>query len=164
MHTQKTIPTDGLGRLKEFLLPVLVAIITITSMWGYRQSNLTVGLDGTVTESIKISAEEAYFQFLGDTALLIDARETRFYEGLRIPDAICLPFNRRIEWEKTILKDRPKDAIIIVYCDSRICSLSMNLAVYLRDVGFTQVFYIGGGIESWRAEGYPVMVHSELRE
>ena len=49
---------------------------------------------------------------------------------------------------------------IITYC-SRNCGLSKGLMIRLKALGFTNVRYLAGGIDSWREKKYPIEVVSQ---
>ena len=51
----------------------------------------------------------------------------------------------------------PRETVIVTYCN-RHCSLSKNLMHLLKELGFTNVRYLAGGIDSWREKGYPLEV------
>ncbi len=45
---------------------------------------------------------------------------------------------------------------IVFYCQSRDCWLSVNAALRAKKLGYTQVGWYRGGMESWKAAGLPV--------
>lgn len=47
------------------------------------------------------------------------------------------------------------DREVVFYCMSRDCWLSVNASVRARSMGYTQVGWYRGGIESWKAAGLP---------
>jgi rhodanese-related sulfurtransferase len=49
--------------------------------------------------------------------------------------------------------------VIVTYCNSH-CALSKNLMLRLKTIGFTNVRYLAGGIDSWREKGYPLEVQN----
>ena len=61
-----------------------------------------------------------------------------------------------LEALKQNLKLIPQNHPVITYC-SRNCSLSKNLAKQLKSLGFTNVRWLAGGIDSWREKGYPLV-------
>lgn len=52
-------------------------------------------------------------------------------------------------------KDLPRDVRIVTYCN-RHCGLSKNLKLDLEALGFTNVKWLDGGIDTWREKGYPL--------
>ena len=45
---------------------------------------------------------------------------------------------------------------IVFYCQSRDCWLSVNAALRAKKLGYSQVGWYRGGMESWKAAGLPV--------
>ena len=83
--------------------------------------------------------------------LWIDARWEAEYAQARIPGA--LPLNED-NWNKllpAVLSAWQPGRRIIVYCGSRQCQASREVAERLRDqVGLADVFILKGGWESWQ--------------
>lgn len=82
--------------------------------------------------------------------ILVDARTPENYEKAHIPEAINLyagAFDEQIlKLLDVWLPDRP----VIIYCDSRQCGASEELAQRLReDFQMNKVFVLKGGWESW---------------
>jgi rhodanese-related sulfurtransferase len=49
----------------------------------------------------------------------------------------------------------PRDSVIVTYCNKH-CGLSKSLKMQLEDLGFTNVRWLAGGIDTWREKGYPL--------
>lgn len=84
----------------------------------------------------------------------IDARSHEFYLIEHIPSALSIPFQKRDEWKSTKLSSIKKDAKIIVYCDSKICGLSIGLAKFFIEEGFSNVNILKGGLDDWISQGF----------
>ena len=52
-----------------------------------------------------------------------------------------------------------KDTPIVTYCN-RNCGLSKALMIHLQSLGFTNVLYLAGGVDTWREKRYPLEVQS----
>ncbi|MBB5206293.1 PQQ-dependent catabolism-associated CXXCW motif protein [Inhella inkyongensis] len=50
-----------------------------------------------------------------------------------------------------------KDKPVVTYCLNHDCWLSWNAAMRLAKIGYKNVFWYRGGIQSWRAAGLPVI-------
>jgi len=89
--------------------------------------------------------------------VLVDARATAAYEIEHIPGAVSLPVSSAPAEFLAFATKYPKDTAIVTYCGSDNCDLSQELAEKLRrDLGFTNVKEMPGGIAEWRvAEGKP---------
>lgn len=48
-----------------------------------------------------------------------------------------------------------KSTAIVFFCGNRSCWLSANAAMRARKLGYTQVIWYRGGVESWKAAGLP---------
>jgi rhodanese-related sulfurtransferase len=85
-------------------------------------------------------------------AVLVDVRETKEYEGGRLPNAIHIPLSQLASRgdELARVKGRP----IIAYCMSGNRSRMAN-AVLAR-LGFKDVYNLHGGYRAWKDAGLPV--------
>jgi rhodanese-related sulfurtransferase len=93
--------------------------------------------------------------------LVIDVRDSADgHLGGRIPGAINLPYGNLLfaadnevpqEWRDPRLQDRSRP--IITHCV--VGPLGAIAAKTLQDMGFTNVSYMEGGIEAWKAAGLP---------
>ena len=91
----------------------------------------------------------------GKDAVIIDSRLPEFYRDGHIPGAINIPFEDLDPYLRTLFA-LPKDTMVIVYCDGGDCELSYDLAVYMIQRGFVNIFEYQGGWEEWDASGRPV--------
>jgi len=81
----------------------------------------------------------------------MDVRYAGDYHRGHIKGAISLPFYRL---DKI---DLPKDRPIITYCSGIGCSLSMDAAAKLTEMGYTNARYLLGGISEWELKGHPIV-------
>jgi rhodanese-related sulfurtransferase len=85
-------------------------------------------------------------------AVLVDVRETREYEGGRLPRALHIPLSqldsRAAELAK--LTNRP----VVVYCASG--NRSRRAGAALARIGFTEICSLQGGYRAWKDAGLPV--------
>lgn len=107
-------------------------------------------------EIIRLEAEDIYNLSLIDSVIFVDAREKRFFDGLHITGAISVPYSRKSGWKKTELGAIEMGRPLVLYCDSKVCSMSSYLAQYLGKAGFERIYILSGGIDTWLTEGYPV--------
>lgn len=95
------------------------------------------------------------FQSSMDTTkngLLLDVRTPEEFENGHLKGAINIDF--RGDNFKTQIQKLDKHAPIFVYCHSG--SRSGQATEMMKDLGFTNVFNLTGGISGWEAEGRPV--------
>jgi rhodanese-related sulfurtransferase len=83
--------------------------------------------------------------------LIVDVRTKEEYDSGHLEGALLLP----VQELEGRLDELPMDKPIIVYCRSG--NRSRTAANILIDNGFTMVYDMGG-ISSWTAEGYPVVI------
>ncbi len=85
-------------------------------------------------------------------AILVDVRETREYEGGRLPKALHIPLSQldSRSGELAKLTGRP----VIAYCASGHRSRSAGNA--LAKIGFKDIYTLHGGYRAWKDAGLPV--------
>lgn len=85
-------------------------------------------------------------------AILVDVRETREYEGGRLPKALHIPLSQldSRSGELAKLTGRP----VIAYCASGHRSRSAGNA--LAKMGFKDIYTLHGGYRAWKDAGLPV--------
>lgn len=85
-------------------------------------------------------------------AILVDVRETREYEGGRLPKALHIPLSQLDSraGELAKLTGRP----VIAYCASGHRSRSAGNA--LARMGFKDIYTLHGGYKAWKDAGLPV--------
>lgn len=82
--------------------------------------------------------------------LWIDARARSAYEQDHIPGAILL---NEDEWDslaKDVFDAWTPGQPVVVYCDSRQCQSSHEVADRLRESGLSPVYVLQGGWETWK--------------
>ena len=85
-------------------------------------------------------------------AVLLDVRETKEYEGGRLPKAVHIPLSQLAGRAPDLAKlaGRP----VVVYCDRG--NRSRMAGGQLAKQGFTDVYNLNGGFRAWKAAGLPV--------
>jgi len=87
-----------------------------------------------------------------DAVTLIDVRTKAAYEQAHIPGALHIPLD---ELEERV-GELDGNKTIIAYCLSPNESMSLQAAMTLYELGFSQVAVLDGGIQKWYADGYPI--------
>lgn len=85
-------------------------------------------------------------------ALLLDVRETREYEGGRIPNAIHIPLSQMAGRAKELEKHNRRP--VVAYCARG--NRSRSAAAALQSAGFAELYNLSGGIQAWKDAGLPV--------
>ena len=86
-------------------------------------------------------------------AKLLDARPVVDYCAGHIPRAQSLPFEFATEMLATMQLDLARDQPLITYCARPDCDEGLELAMFLRRAGFTNVVLFAGGLSEWCAAG-----------
>lgn len=106
-------------------------------------------------ERMDISLEEARQLFFSQAAVFVDARPAEDYARGHIRGARSLP------WQEADLKffgvtaDLALDAAIVAYCDGETCDSSHDLALFMRDAGFSNARVLVNGWALWQQAGLP---------
>ena len=79
-----------------------------------------------------------------NSPLLLDVREPWEYETASLPNSLLMPMG---EVASRAHSELDPDAPIVVMCHHGACSL--NVALWLRDQGFTHAQSLSGGIDAW---------------
>jgi rhodanese-related sulfurtransferase len=83
--------------------------------------------------------------------VLIDAREPMNYQTEHIPGAISLPSTCTKDALANFTSKYPPDTPLVVYCESKMCPASHNLARRLHHEGYKNVRVMPGGFVEYRA-------------
>ena len=82
--------------------------------------------------------------------LLIDGRSESAYHRGHIPGAVNVPYIQHDYFFHQLLADVARETPIIVYCSSKNCNTSVELAKFLSwKFGFIHVRVFEGGWEEW---------------
>lgn len=109
---------------------------------------------------LRVTPEELRSRLESKAPCLLDVRESAEFAQGTIPTARSVPrsaLELRIE---AVVSDR--DAEIVLFCASGARSLLAARA--LRELGYVNVVSLEGGMNGWRAAGYPVTAASSLTE
>jgi len=96
-----------------------------------------------------VTLEEAAGYLAGKKAIFVDARSKQAWEMGHIPGAIDVPSS---DFEKgfAAAKSRlPKDATIIVYCESSHCDQAVDVATRLKALGYLHILHYKQGWVIW---------------
>jgi rhodanese-related sulfurtransferase len=102
-----------------------------------------------------IAYDEARVFFMSKDAVFIDSRHAFDYNLGHITGALNLPL-KDFDTMKHMLDDIPKDRTVVSYCDGEECNSSIELAMKLQGLGFSNVKIFFGGWREWQMRGEPV--------
>jgi rhodanese-related sulfurtransferase len=119
--------------------------------------------DKLVTEegdTLAIPLEDAAVLFADNAAVFLDARTPAEYEQGHIQGAVNLPWHEVDNYFETVIMTLDPEATTITYCDGEACPLSHDLALFLKDLGFTRVKVLVNGWTLWKEKNLPVTIPS----
>ncbi len=109
-----------------------------------------------IEDNLAIPLAGAAKLFSAQLAVFIDARDEQEYADGHIKGALSLAWDDASERFPKIAGDIPSDKVIITYCDGEACHLSHDLAIFLRDKGFKNVWELVNGLTVWQEANLPV--------
>jgi rhodanese-related sulfurtransferase len=137
------------ARNYHLLIPaVLLAILAVFVELRHRRKG-----------TLAISTADAVDLMNKAGALLLDVRDPKEYEAGHIINARSIPAAELQGKLDTFKKHREKP--VIVYCENG--SASAGTAQTLRAQGFSKVFTLRGGLQSWRQENLPLVKSSLVK-
>ncbi|MFO7988757.1 MAG: rhodanese-like domain-containing protein [Desulfotignum sp.] len=119
--------------------------------------------DKLVTEdgdTLAIPLEDAAALFADNAAIFLDARTPAEYDQGHIQCAVNLPWHDVDNYFETVIMTLDPEAMFITYCDGEACQLSHDLAMLLKDLGFTRVKVLVNGWTLWKEHNLPVTTQS----
>jgi rhodanese-related sulfurtransferase len=102
-----------------------------------------------------IPLEKAKELYKSQNALFIDSRHAFEYKMGHIHNATNIPL-MEIDTNHIRLKDIPKEKMLIVYCNGDDCNSSIELALKLMELKFTNVKVFFGGWQEWKESNLPI--------
>ena len=107
-------------------------------------------------ESIVIAIEQARQLFAQDEALFVDSRPENQYAQGHIRGALNLPWQDVDRYFVEIAVQLEEQKRIIAYCDGEACDLSHEVALFLKEMGFKNVWVLVNGWTVWQQAGLPI--------
>jgi rhodanese-related sulfurtransferase len=125
--------------------------LSLKSDWSIQTREIT-----TEGQRLDISLAEAKKLFVENRAIFIDARSSEAYATGHIAGALSLPGDDAEQQFIEATENISSDTMIITYCDGETCNLSHNLALFLLDMGFSNVRVLINGWTVWVKRNLPV--------
>jgi rhodanese-related sulfurtransferase len=107
-------------------------------------------------ERMDIELDEAKKLLHSQAAVFIDARSVEDYAAGHIQGARSLPWHDVDLNFIGVTEDLEMQTPVVTYCDGENCELSHNLALFLREAGFTNTRVLVNGWSLWQQAGLPV--------
>ncbi len=127
------------------VLAVAALVIALLVLWDRNrpQTNTQASLPAEITVS------EAYNKYQNG-AFVLDVRTQEEWNEFHAPNSTLIPLDQLA----SRLNEVPRDREIVVVCRSG--NRSQQGRDILLNAGYTQVTSMQGGLNEWRASGYPV--------
>lgn len=107
-------------------------------------------------DSLSISLTEAEALFRGNRAVFLDARSRDLFDEGHIKGSRSLPWHGVDDYFQKALQGMDREALVITYCDGESCNLSHDLALFLKNMGFSDVKVLINGWTVWVEKNLPI--------
>jgi rhodanese-related sulfurtransferase len=159
----KETNTEPFQAFRQVLLLMAMAGLLALTVNHWREAPLPLIGDWSATalrtggddNNLSISLEEARQLFEQKAARFLDARPQSQYENGHISGALSLPMQNATDAFTEIAGQLENTGTLITYCDGESCELSHDLAIFLKDLGFTDVRVLVNGWTVWQEAGLP---------
>lgn len=91
-------------------------------------------------------------RLINQNALLLDLRESKEYEGGKLPNAMHIPLSQLKERRAELSKYTKRP--VVAYCARGAAGRSAG--VILKEIGFQDVYQLQGGLLAWKSAGLPI--------
>ena len=139
--------------LASFVLGFSYTAVTGKGLFGTSPKSPSTTSAPSANAPAFISFQEALELFRSGTANFVDSRHSYDYSLGHIVGAISLPLN---EFHSRNTGSLPKDRLLVTYCDGEECNSSVELAMKLDSVGYSNVRIFFGGWKEWAANQQPI--------
>jgi len=129
-----------------------IAVLAVVALVIYlilQAGNGTADKASTAALPAEISVSEAFTKYQNGTFVL-DVRTQEEWDEYHAPNTTLIPLDQL----PNRLTELPKDKEIVIVCRSG--NRSAQARDLLLNAGFTQVTSMKGGLNEWRASGYPI--------
>jgi rhodanese-related sulfurtransferase len=152
--------------LKTLRQPIFEALLLIAAaaVLGFAYTFVTkqgffsaqkAGISAANTNLEMISLEKAKELYESQNVLFIDARHDFEYKAGHIHGSINVALNS-IDTNQIQLESIPKEKMLVIYCDGIECNSSIELALKLMDLKYTNIKIFFGGWQEWKKNNYPI--------
>jgi rhodanese-related sulfurtransferase len=103
-----------------------------------------------------LTAEETRGRFDAGQTIFLDVRRAKLFAAGRVAGALNLPAEEFTQRFPEFAPMLPRETEILVYCDSRHCELSRQVADRLAQLGYRSIRIFYHGWDEWQRRGWPV--------
>ena len=131
--------------VQENWMLIAVALVSGAMLaWPLLQGRFSAGRPiGTLDATRLINTRDA---------LLVDVRETKEFEGGRLPNALHVPLSQLQSRADELAKHAVRP--VIAYCDNG--ARARNAGKALAKAGFGEIYHLIGGVRAWKDAGLPL--------
>lgn len=125
---------------------------------GFSQNSIYEAIKTYNTGSIEYIRTNELKQKLekGESLYLLDTRAKQEYEISHFKDAIWVGYK---SFEESKVKNLDRNTLVVVYCSIGV--RSEQIGEKLKELGFTNIKNLYGGIFDWSNKGYPIYQNKE---
>ena len=127
----------------------LLAVVALVIYLILQAGNGTANNASPAALPAEISVSEAFTKYQNGTFVL-DVRTQEEWDEYHAPNTTLIPLDQL----PNRLNELPKDKEIVIVCRSG--NRSAQARDILLNAGFSQVTSMKGGLNEWRASGYPI--------
>jgi rhodanese-related sulfurtransferase len=140
-------PAKSAARFQLWWVIVAVALLALGGYWIAQQNNAPADTAGLPLE---ISVNEAYQKY-EEGVFLLDVRTPEEWNEFHAPNTTLIPLDELA----ARVSEVPEGQEIVVVCRSG--NRSQQGRDILLQAGFEQVTSMAGGLNEWKATGYPTV-------
>jgi rhodanese-related sulfurtransferase len=123
---------------------IALVVLGASAIWFTLQSSATGSYPSEISVADAVAKREA-------GAFVLDVRQPEEWNEFHVPESTLIPLDQLA----SRVNELPKDKEIVIVCRSG------NRSAQARDLllseGFTQVTSMAGGLNQWKAAGYPTV-------
>lgn len=150
----------------DSLIPGMARLRPTTDVAPYEYvASLGIFTPSEIKGVQRVTAQQA-LDLAGKGARLIDVRTEREFKLRSARGAVLAPYGEKslkaIDFDPKLdnfgafLKlNLPKNEPVVFFCNGAECWKSYKASIVARDAGYTQVYWLRGGIPEWTAQGLP---------
>lgn len=103
-----------------------------------------------------IDEQRAFELFAEGDAIFLDTREHADFAESHVEGALSLPEPEKQERFVAVAPLLRQDAPIVLYCTGPECEMAEHVAVFLAQLGYSNLMIMSSGMPGWKEAGYPV--------
>ena len=108
-----------------------------------------------------IDVTQAYEEFVSGEAAFVDARLKEEFKEAHIPGAVNIPSEQFDIYYPEVQHLLPLERPVVVYCIGTDCELSLEVALFMLELGYQKVYMYEGGCPEWKKAGLPLTEQAE---